>query len=112
MARLRVRPANICSCLRLDVYVLPALGSRQVADVRRADVARLHGRIGKRQGITIRALADIFVERHAKQSPGSLRAVLPSACVSGRAGGISWRSGRRSLDGPGNGGEGRGGRRE
>ena len=31
---------------RLNKYVLPALGSRKIADVKRADVARLHTRIG------------------------------------------------------------------
>lgn len=31
---------------RLDRYVLPAFGHRKIADVKRADVARLHARIG------------------------------------------------------------------
>jgi integrase len=33
---------------RINKWVIPALGSRKVEDVRRADVARLHGRIGER----------------------------------------------------------------
>jgi integrase len=32
---------------RINKWIVPALGSRKVEDVRRSDVARLHGRIGK-----------------------------------------------------------------
>jgi integrase len=33
---------------RLESYILPALGAKRIADVRRPDVARLHDRIGRR----------------------------------------------------------------
>lgn len=47
--------------LVLEKHVLPAIGSKRITDVRRADVARLHGRLADRPYAANRALALISV---------------------------------------------------
>lgn len=44
----------------LEKYVLPVLGARRVVDVRRADVARLHGRIGERSPTTANRVHEVI----------------------------------------------------
>lgn len=43
--------------LILERHVLPAIGSKRILDVRRADVARLHGKLADRPYVANRALA-------------------------------------------------------
>jgi integrase len=42
---------------QLRLYILPAMGSKRILDVRRADVARMHGRMSNTPGAANRCLA-------------------------------------------------------